>query len=114
MERCLSYYRDFSELTGLQGAKRISYSLIDQGDVQNTRDSQYHIVVEESSGDGDKYEEIGLPSSSKVFAARILTFLFENAVPFDHCPEVVGNVCSPPLVEIRRPYGSACNQAAHC
>ena len=91
MEQHLMQERVFSELPGLQQAKSIRYTLMACREREHT---YYGIRVDEISVGGVLGEEVCAFTENRLFAQRLLTYLYENAVAAAHCVSVISDVCA--------------------
>lgn len=78
------YRRDFSELQGLQKAEQITYTL------RRTGNAFCFAAGRRTAGQGVACCLHGL---DEAFAARLLCYLYENAVAPEQIPDVLRDLC---------------------
>lgn len=80
----IEYVRSFSRLEGLQTAYQLRYTLLAQKDGWCLQVSREDAL--------DCSTQILACCTDAAWAQRLLRYLYENAVPYDQCPEVVADI----------------------
>lgn len=81
------YRRSYSELEGLQHAEQVTYAL-------HETDGTLCLCARRAAARGPV--RCKLPGADAAFAARLLCFLYENAVAPEQMPDVVRDLCGAP------------------
>lgn len=109
MNELVSYQRNFSELPGLQKAKKLDYVLehrLKEGHIL------YGIHVTETSQNRIVDEKTLFFTCYQQLAEHLLKFLYENAVPTAQCPDIIIDACASLKLEDKNGFDS--NPAANC
>ena len=103
----LTYRRDFSALGGLQAPKTLEYSLLGGGD------GETRIRLAERTEDGAERTSVTALRGNSAAAEDLLTYLYENAVPFDQGADVIADAWAVLGGVQGERYGGICDPAAH-
>ena len=111
MRKPLAYQREFSNIPGLQKNRTVRYALTvrcgEEGNLYGARVTEVdenRILGDESCFFTDQLER----------AEWMLTFLYENAIPTEHCISIISDLSVDDWVQWEENHGTDPDPAAHC
>ena len=85
MQQTMSLRRSFSALRGLQAPRTMEYSLKEE------KAGQFRLCFLEQAPGRAKQVGNAAFAGDRANAEALLTYLFENAVPYSQCPDVIAD-----------------------